>query len=136
LIFAFITTAYFWIPSFFEKGYTMVNLLTEELANYQQHFVCLPQFWNSPWGYGGSVAGCIADGMSFQIGKIQTLLFLLSILTVVGLLSVKKTRTLGIMLLIRNLSGTRFRFFGTFNSPGVFLFSFPFSRLFWPDRLF
>jgi hypothetical protein len=100
LIFAFITTAYFWIPSFFEKGYTMVNLLTEELANYQQHFVCLPQFWNSPWGYGGSVAGCIADGMSFQIGKIQILLSLLSILIIAGLLLVKRTRTLGIMLFI------------------------------------
>jgi hypothetical protein len=100
LIFAFLTTAYFWIPSFFEKGYTMVNLLTEELANYGQHFVCLPQFWNSPWGYGGSVSGCIADGMSFQIGKIQILLFLLSILIAIGLLLAKKTRTTGAILFI------------------------------------
>jgi len=100
LIFSFLTTAYFWIPSFFEKGYTMVNLLTTELANYGQHFICLPQFWNSPWGYGGSVAGCVLDGMSFQIGKIQIFMSLFSVLTAFVLFSIKKSRTLGVMLFV------------------------------------
>ncbi|MCL4353602.1 hypothetical protein M1615_04025 [Patescibacteria group bacterium] len=69
----FCLSSYFWLPSILEKKYTMVKLLTEQLANYGLHFVCIRQFWNSPWGYGGSILGC-SDGLSFQIGKAQLLL--------------------------------------------------------------
>lgn len=64
--------AFFWIPSFFERQYTMIELLTTELADYHQHFVYLRQLWNSPWGYGGSLYG-LEDGLSFQIGKLHIL---------------------------------------------------------------
>jgi hypothetical protein len=100
IIFSFLITSYFWVPSYFEKGYTMVNLLTMELANYGQHFVCINQFWNSPWGYAGSAPGCLADGMSFQVGKIHLILSLLSFLTAFYLVRAKKTRTIGILLFI------------------------------------
>lgn len=67
-------TAYFWLPSFTEKQFTLVDaILTKELASYAIHFVCPMQLWSSPWGYGGSVAGCI-DGLSFQAGKVQLIL--------------------------------------------------------------
>jgi uncharacterized membrane protein len=99
LVSSFLLTSYFWIPSFFEKQYTMVNLLTTELANYSQHFVCLQQFWNSPWGYGGSVAGCI-DGMSFQLGKIHIALSLLALILAIRLLIVKKTKIIGVTIII------------------------------------
>ena len=66
-------SAYFWLPSLAEKSYTMVDsILTTQLANYAIHFVCPIQLWSGPWGYGGSVAGCV-DGLSFQLGKIQTI---------------------------------------------------------------
>lgn len=61
-------SAYFWIPSFFEKKYTLINLLTRELADYNLHFVYFRQFFDSPWGYGGSLYG-LFDGLSFEIGK-------------------------------------------------------------------
>ncbi len=63
-------SASFWIPSFLERNATMIELLTKELADYNQHFVYIRQFWNSPWGYGGSLYG-LEDGLSFQIGKVH-----------------------------------------------------------------
>lgn len=69
-------TSYFWLPSYFEKQYTMVDLLTTELANYNIHFVSIRQFWDSAWGYGGSILGPY-DGLTFQIGKVQIIFSLL-----------------------------------------------------------
>ena len=63
-------SAAFWIPSFFERDTTMIQLLTQGTADYNQHFVYLRQLWNSPWGYGGSLDG-LADGISFEIGKVH-----------------------------------------------------------------
>lgn len=74
-------SAYFWIPSFFERKFTMIELLTSELADYRQHFIYLKQFWNSAWGFGGSAYGP-GDGMSFQIGKINIILTFVTILAV------------------------------------------------------
>ncbi len=99
LIFSFLVTSYFWVPSFFEKQYTMVSLLTTELANYGQHFVYLRQFWNSAWGYGGSIYG-LYDGLSFEIGKIHIILSFLACLIAVKLLIFKKTRMIGAILVI------------------------------------
>lgn len=65
-------SAYFWLPAYLEKGFTLVNILTTELANYNLYFVCVHQLWDSPWGYGGSIPGCY-DGLSFEMGKIQIL---------------------------------------------------------------
>lgn len=69
----FSLTAYFWLPSYTEKDYTLVNILTQELANYSLHFVCVYQLWDSPWGYGGSISGCY-DGISYEVGKIQLIM--------------------------------------------------------------
>lgn len=72
-ILAFALTAFFWIPALLEKQYTLVDdLLTQDLANYQQHFVYLTQLWNWTWGFGGSSKG-IMDGISFKIGKLHIL---------------------------------------------------------------
>jgi hypothetical protein len=74
-------SAYFFLPSYFERGYTIVNILTTELADYKLHFVCVYQLWDSMWGYGGSILGCY-DGISFEIGKVHlviaAIVFLLS----------------------------------------------------------
>ncbi|MGE5041281.1 MAG: 6-pyruvoyl-tetrahydropterin synthase-related protein [Candidatus Levyibacteriota bacterium] len=71
-------SAYFFIPSYFERGHTLINILTSELANYSLHFVCVHQLWDSPWGYGGSIPGCY-DGISFEIGKVPVLASLVSL---------------------------------------------------------
>lgn len=71
--------AYFWIPSYFEKQFTMVNLLTTQLADYHRYFVCIRQFVNSPWGYGASVPGCF-DGLSFQVGQAQLAIGAISVI--------------------------------------------------------
>ncbi len=76
-------TLYFTLPALLEKQYTLVDkILTGELASYKLYFVCPGQFFNSPWGYGGSIPGCI-DGMSFQIGKIQLFVSILSLIFIV-----------------------------------------------------
>lgn len=96
---SFLVTSYFWMPSFFERQYTMVGLLTTELANYGQHFVYIRQFWNSTWGYGGSIYG-LYDGLSFEVGKIHLILSLLAAIMAIRLFISKKTRMIGISLFI------------------------------------
>lgn len=84
-------SAFFWLPALFEKHYTMVDLLTQELANYNLHFVYLRQLWDGQWGYGGSLYGLL-DGMSFQIGKFHILSsFFAILLLTVRLFTKKKT---------------------------------------------
>ncbi len=63
-------TAFFWFPAVAEMQFTSVAGQIGATANYKDHFVCLAQFWNSPWGYGGSIPGCI-DGVSFKLGKVH-----------------------------------------------------------------
>ena len=96
-VLSFGLTAYFWIPAFFEKKFTMVDLLTTELANYSLHFVCVKQFLISPWGYGGSLLGC-TDDISFQLGQVQLLLVFLAI--VIGIvLFLKKKQVSSVFIL-------------------------------------
>jgi hypothetical protein len=61
-----------------EKKYIWADYVAK-LTVYKDHFLCIRQIWNSPWGFGQSIPGCQFDGMSFQIGKIQIILFLLGI---------------------------------------------------------
>lgn len=99
IILGFGLSAYFWLPSFWERKYTMIELLTTELANYTQHFVYLPQFWNSPWGYGGSTFGT-SDGLSLQIGKIHLIVGLLvSILVFFHRMIKREIKTVSILFL-------------------------------------
>lgn len=72
-------TAFFWLPAFTEMQFTNVAGQIGNTASFKDHFVCLSQFWNSPWGFGGSIPGCI-DGLSFKLGKIHILLGLIGFL--------------------------------------------------------
>ena len=67
-------SAFFWLPAVFEMGYTSVSSQISGSANFKDHFVCASQFLYSPWGFGGSILGCV-DGMSFKIGTMQLALF-------------------------------------------------------------
>lgn len=66
-------SSFYFIPALLEMGYTNIASIVGKNANYKDHFVCLPQLWDSIWMYGGSIPGCI-DGLSFRIGKIHILI--------------------------------------------------------------
>jgi hypothetical protein len=66
-------SSFYTLPVFSEMKYTNVLSQIGSTADFHNHFVCLSQLWQSPWGYGGSAKGCV-DGVSFMIGKIHILL--------------------------------------------------------------
>lgn len=65
-------SAFYWLPALFELDYTNVQSQIGGRADFRDHFVCLQQLWDSPWGFGGSAPGCI-DGISLKIGKLHIL---------------------------------------------------------------
>lgn len=75
LLFGIMIAAFYWLPVLFEINYSNVISQIGGGSNYIDHFVCVSQLWNSPWGYGGSAPGC-ADGLSLKIGKLHILLSL------------------------------------------------------------
>lgn len=73
LIIAFLLSAFYSLPAVFEMKNTNILSQVGGGSHYADHFVCLSQLWDSPWGFGGSAPGCI-DGMSFKLGKLNVLL--------------------------------------------------------------
>ncbi len=89
-------SAFFWLPAISEMQYTNVASQVSATADYRDHFVCLPQLWNSYWGFGGSAKGCL-DGLSFKIGKVHLVLAGFSLLGILfGFL--KNTRSRAVAL--------------------------------------
>lgn len=72
-----VLSSFYWVPTFLEMGYTNVLSQVGGGSHYPDHFACLSQLWDSPWGFGGSAKGCV-DGMSFRLGKIHILLSVIS----------------------------------------------------------
>jgi hypothetical protein len=71
LLFAVFISGIFWIPALTQLGQTHAAEIAK-LTNFRDHFLCIEQIWTTAsWGFGGSVRGCTADGMSFMLGKIQ-----------------------------------------------------------------
>lgn len=130
LIFSVLLSSFFFIPALIENKYTMVTLLTSELADYNQHFVYIRQFWNSPWGYGGSLYG-LEDGLSFQIGKIHIALVCLSTILAVYLWFKKKFNLVVYLFLAMFLFSV---FMQTFYSKFVWDVITPLSYLQFPWR--
>ena len=93
LFFGLSISAFYWLPALFELKFTNVLSQIEGGANFRDHFVCIQQLWQSPWGFGGSAAGCV-DGISFKIGKLHILLSLLAVAFLVISLRRKKFKNL------------------------------------------
>ncbi len=72
-------SAFYVFPALSELRYTNVISQIGGTADYKDHFVCINQFWDSPWGFGGSAPGCV-DGMSFRIGKLHIIFSILAFL--------------------------------------------------------
>lgn len=74
IICGLLLSSFYFLPAVMEMGYTNVRSQIGGGSAYYDHFVCSSQLWSSPWGFGGSVPGCL-DGISLQLGKIHILLF-------------------------------------------------------------
>ncbi len=111
-------SAFYWLPVIFEMKYTDVLSQVGGGSDFKDHFVCLRQLWDSPWGYAGSTQGCIADGMSFRLGKLH-IIFSFLLLGLLPYSWIKDKNIFGVLL---------FSFVGLVIS--IFL-SLEFSRFFW-----
>src|SRR5260370_1035021 len=78
LLLGIFLASFYWLPTLVEMKYTNVISQIGGGSDFRDHFVCLNQLWNSPWGFGGSVPGCV-DGISFRIGKVHLLVALLAL---------------------------------------------------------
>ena len=65
--------AFVWLPAIAERGEVGVERLLQGPLRYSNHFVYFHQLFDSPWGYGISLAGD-RDGMSFSMGWSHLLL--------------------------------------------------------------
>lgn len=74
-------SAFYWFPAITELKNTNIISQIEGTADFRNHFVCLSQLWESQWGFGGSVPGCI-DGLSFRLGKVEALISLAALIFV------------------------------------------------------
>ncbi len=91
-------SAFYFIPALAEQGYTNVLSQIGGGADYKDHFVCLSQLWQSPWGFGGSAPGCF-DGISFMIGKVQ-IFTTLAVLVLTFILAKKKKESNAVKIVI------------------------------------
>jgi hypothetical protein len=124
-------TAYFWLPALIEMKYTIAKEMAAK-TNFHDHFLCWWQLWQSPWGFGGSTAGCIEDGMSFMIGKIQVVFFILGIILFLHNLFIKNKRLnlvplffIVYPLLLLFLTTYQSQFIWNFFSPLMSVIQFP-----------
>jgi len=66
--------SYFLLPALTETSFIQINSLIKGY-NYQDHFLCAWQLWNSNgWHFGSSLPGCDNDMMSFKLGKLNLIL--------------------------------------------------------------
>lgn len=84
-------SVFYFIPALSEQKYTNIVSQIGGGANFKDHFVCLSQLWQSPWGFGGSVPGCV-DGLSFMIGKIHAVASIIAILAAIFLYISRKQK--------------------------------------------
>ena len=78
LVWAVLAAGSFFLPLVFEKGYAHTESLITGYFNYLAHFVTLKQlFFTSFWAYGSSEIGP-TDDLSFFVGPVHVLLFLIA----------------------------------------------------------
>lgn len=87
---ALLLSSYFFIPALGEMSQTYAVQIASK-TKYSDHFLCLWQLWTSHgWNYGGSTAGCLDDGFSFKLGKINVIMALIGLTAGAYLLFRKK----------------------------------------------
>ncbi len=78
ILLALLLSAFYWFPALLEMKYT--NVLSQIVggADFRKHFIDLTQIWDFPWGFGGSAG--LQSGISYKIGKLNIVLFIISVL--------------------------------------------------------
>ncbi len=84
-------SAFYWIPALLEIKNTNIFSQIGGGADFKDHFVCVSQLWDSLWGFGGSVRGCI-DGLSLKIGKLHILVSLAAIVLTIFVGKIRKSK--------------------------------------------
>lgn len=135
LLIGFGISAFYTIPALLEMSYTNVMGQLSGGAIVTNNFICPTQLWSSPWGYGGSIPGCI-DGLSFALGKNNIALVILSGMTLGGIYYTKKERknifpivTAFTLLLIGVLMTLEYSKFGWEILPGLKFIQYPWRFL-------
>lgn len=67
LVSGLVLSAFVWLPALVEMKFVSIDRSVQDYLSYRNHFVFLPQFFSSAWGYGLSVIGP-SDQMSFSFG--------------------------------------------------------------------
>lgn len=101
LLLGFSLSAFYFIPALLEQRYTNVLSQLGGGADFRDHFVCLSQFWQSEWGFGGSTPQCF-DGLSFVIGRVHILASLLAVF-LSAVVSIRKKENKSVLVLISTL---------------------------------
>lgn len=79
IILGFGLAASFLLPAFFEKGFVQSKYLLTGYFDFRGHFVAIPQFFSTFWGYGASLWGP-HDDMSFQVGVVHWAVLLITLI--------------------------------------------------------
>ncbi len=99
--------SFYFLPTLLEMNYTNVLSTIGGKAHYADHFVCVRQFWDSPWMFGGSIPGCI-DGLSFRLGKLHILFAGVALISGIYLFRKEKNKSLVIFASFASLAGVMF----------------------------
>lgn len=87
--------AFFLLPASFERNFIQTKYLLVGYFNFRAHFVAFSQLFSTFWGYGSSLWGPY-DGLSFQVGLVNWIIVLLSL--VFGFLHRQQKKFFGIII--------------------------------------
>ncbi len=90
-------SAFFLLPSFFERDFIQTKYLIVGYFNFRAHFVALQQFFSLFWGYGSSLWGP-NDGLSFQVGIVNWIILGLAALSTI--IFRKDKKLIGLLLVL------------------------------------
>jgi hypothetical protein len=90
VFFSLMISAFYWIPALTEMKNTNVFSQIRGGADFRDNFACIGQLWDSLWGFGGSVAGCV-DGLSFKVGKLHVLTAITAFIIMLFLKKIRKS---------------------------------------------
>ncbi|MCL4366973.1 6-pyruvoyl-tetrahydropterin synthase-related protein [Patescibacteria group bacterium] len=96
--------AFYWLPMIVEKELVYVETTTQGYFGYTEHFKGVHKLLESNWGYGQSVReipGGPPDGLSYQIGPVHLLVWILALFVAWRLW--KKKRSLSMVIIISSL---------------------------------
>ena len=85
IYFGLLLSCFFWLPALLEKKYVIFDQVL--ISNFFVHFPVLKQLLVPSWGYGPSLPLSDQDTLSFQIGTVNLLVFIL-----VGILVLRKPK--------------------------------------------